>query len=205
MQYKTHRLGGMCAGAVTAAAIYGDKYSFISSNEYLIPATFTLIAAGAIGSLIPDIDHSNSYVSRRNPILAALVKLLLDFSKLVTNILLFFCFWISKKRKREILSGMEHRGIFHTILMTLAIYLLFGIIANILPTYGELIQIGITVGYLSHILVDMLTKSGVMLLYPIVTKKFHWPFIRLTTGKHEAVATLIILAISIPSIIYFIN
>lgn len=204
MEYKTHRYGGMCAGAIASSYIYGIKYlNYFNPqafNTEAVIGTAVLIASGAIGSLIPDIDHSNSRISRDNRLLSIITQLFLGISRAITSIILFFCFWISKRRKNEILSGMEHRGIFHTLLMTFAIYLLFGFICQFIPFYGKLIQIGVTVGYLSHILVDMLTKGGVMLFYPIITYKFHYPFIRLTTGKHEIIAAIIITLVTITSI-----
>ena len=204
MQYRTHRFGGMCAGAIASSYIYWIQYANMFnpgglSTDAMI-GTGVLVAAGAIGSCLPDIDHSNSRVSRDNPVLSIFAQLFLAISKAIISFILLFCFWISKKRKNEIISGTEHRGIFHTLLMVFLIYLLFGFIGQFIPVYGELIQIGITAGYLSHILVDMLTKGGVMLLYPVVTFKFHYPFIRLTTGKHELIAAGIILLVTIVSI-----
>lgn len=203
MQYRAHRFGGMCAGAISSAAIYGTSYlNFLSSglNNNAVLGTVILVAAGAAGSLTPDIDHPNSRVSKDNRILSFIVNLFLGLSRGITNLLLALCFWIPARRKNEILSGMGHRGIFHTLAMVVAIYFLFGFVANFIPLYGRLIQIGFTAGYLSHLLIDMLTKGGVMLLYPFITHKFHWPVIRLTTGKHEAIAVAITLMTTIAAI-----
>ena len=206
MEYRTHRYGGMCAGAIAATAMYGTSYLHLDNIDphYIINASI-LIGAGAIGSLIPDIDHQNSYISKRNPILAFIVKLLLGIANFITKIILSLCFWISPTRKKAILAGTEHRGIFHTLLMVILIYLLFGILTAYFGEFGYLLQIGLTVGYLSHILVDMLTKGGVMLLYPAITFKFHYPFIRLTTGKHETIAAIIITIVTVITIYLLIH
>lgn len=206
MEYRAHRLGGMCAGAILATSIYGTRYFSLENPDYKVAiGTLVLVTAGAIGSLMPDIDHPNSYISKQSPILSFFVKIFLGLSRIVTKIILSLCFWISKRRKEAILAGTNHRGIFHTLLMVIAMYFLFGLIGMFIPDYGRLIQLGFTGGYLSHIMVDMLTKGGVMLLYPIVTVKFHWPFIRLTTGKHEGIAMVIIIFTTIISILYLLK
>ena len=155
-----------------------------------------LIGSSLLGSLLPDIDHPQSKISKKNPILAALVNLILVIGKTITQLILLLCFWMSKKRKEQILRGFEHRGIFHTLLIAVLLYLCLAL----LPSYwGRAIQIGLVSGYISHLLMDMLTVSGVRILYPIITKSFHWPFIRLHTGNkaHEMIARIIFIVITI--------
>lgn len=183
MQRRSHEVGGMCAAAITAAALVGGPHgTALDVGIITVSAIF--------GSILPDIDHPNSYVSRKNPILAAACNLFMVIGRTITQMILFLCFWISKKRKEAILKGFEHRGVFHTILMVALLYLLIGLIPlDIIP----LIQIGICAGYLAHLLMDMLTVSGVRLLYPIITVPFHYPLIRLHTGNkaHEWAARII--------------
>lgn len=197
MQYKSHKVGGICAGALTTAAIVG-----IPNTSDGILMTATLVTTAVIGSLCPDIDHPQSKISRRNPILSAMVNLFLVTGKTITNILLLPCFWINKSRKERILKGFEHRGIFHTLIMVLLLTLLIGLIRIpwIIP-----IQIAFAAGYLSHILMDMLTVSGVRFLYPIINHSFHIPFIRLHTGNmvHEYIARTIFIIVTVILIILF--
>lgn len=199
MEYKTHKVGGLCAGAIASTVLTSQfaATSYPLTNPVMIGTVITVVSA-TVGSLLPDIDHSNSYISRKNPLVAFVVKIFLSLSQLITNILLFFCPWISKERKKNILSGMEHRGIFHTLLMTVGIYFLSGYIISLFKgfPYGECVQIGIVAGYLSHLLVDMMTVGGVMLLYPLITYKFRWPFLKLRTGENEGLGKLIIIVIS---------
>ena len=59
----------------------------------------------------------------------------------------------------------RHRGIFHTILFAIFISL-------IIAFYHKWAAIGFFAGYILHLLLDMLTKSGVRLLYPFSSQKF---------------------------------
>lgn len=196
MTYRSHRIGGACAGALGIGLIMG-----IPKTPEEFGFAITLTGAALLGSLLPDIDHPNSKVSRRNPILAALVNLFLVIGKTITQMILLLCFWMSKKRKEQILKGFEHRGIFHTLLMGALVWLLLGLIPG---TFGVVIQWGITLGYLSHLLMDMLTVSGVKLLYPIITHSFHYPIIRLHTNNqlHEMTAQAIFIVATV-AILYF--
>lgn len=199
MEYKTHKLGGLCAGAI-AASVYLPKLTqtdFININLELFIPISAMIVAGAIGSAIPDIDHPNSHVSRKNPLISLIVQLFLGMANLFTTILLFLCFWIDNNRKAAIKSGMGHRGIFHTLVMGLAIFYVSGLLAYLNAFYGHIVQIGLTAGYLSHLLVDMMTTGGVMLFYPIITFHFRWPLLNLKTGKNETLGKILILLVGI--------
>ena len=70
---------------------------------------------------------------------------------------------------------VEHRGITHTLL----IVLLYGVVAIIVFTFGEIQDpllvagvIGFLLGNIGHMLGDMLTKSGVVLFYPFSITHF---------------------------------
>ena len=62
-----------------------------------------------------------------------------------------------------ILSG--HRNIFHTIYFPIAI-------AGILFIFNlKLLSLAVLIGYLLHLLLDMFTKKGINLFYPITKKR----------------------------------
>lgn len=199
MEYKSHRIGGAAAGAVSTVALLGipqDPSGFVLSAG--------LIGVSMIGSLFPDIDHSQSKISKSNPILSLFITIFLNIGKLITSVLLLLAFWIPKRRKDQILKGFEHRGIFHTLLMGVIFYFLIGLI----PINNIFIwQIAFCGGYLSHILMDMLTVSGVRLFYPFLNVPCHLlPFVKLKTGNkfHEWLARIIFILSAIV-IIYFIK
>lgn len=54
-----------------------------------------------------------------------------------------------------------HRGLFHSILFALALFFLFGILGN------ETLAAAALLGYTSHLILDGLTKEGIMPLTPI--------------------------------------
>lgn len=61
----------------------------------------------------------------------------------------------------------KHRGFFHTIYPPLLLFLLFFMINK------KNIGIAILAGYLSHLFLDSLTKSGVKILKPFFKLKFY--------------------------------
>lgn len=65
MNYRTHRLGGVCAGAMLAANIIPDKN---------LPMMAGVILTSYVGSLIPDIDEPNSVMGKKLPLLSKTLK-----------------------------------------------------------------------------------------------------------------------------------
>lgn len=103
--------------------------------------TLLLVSLGlTIGALIPDIDHKNSTISNK--------------VKPIGNI-------ISKIFK--------HRGFTHSILGSIVMTILFGWLFSLVgmnKAFNIILIKSIYIGIISHILLDMLTPSGVDLLYP---------------------------------------
>ncbi|ADO76965.1 metal-dependent hydrolase [Halanaerobium praevalens] len=136
-----------------------------------------LLPASAVGALIPDIDEPQSYAGRKIKVVSKMIK-----------------------------SVFGHRGITHSFLgmgiISLLIYFLldyFNLSFKILTMFN--------LGYLSHLLTDLITKAGVPLLYPY-KKKIRIPLIR-TGGKLEFVfrtivsAALLFIAIEYLDITHF--
>lgn len=126
MTYKTHIVGGIALGSIihlTALQMTG-----IEMIGYY--------GCTIVGSLLPDIDHPKSFISRHT----------LGFH------------YLFKKCK--------HRGFTHSLLavMILGISLcgMFGMNRAVL---------GVGIGYISHLLLDMLNPRGVPLGYPITKIK----------------------------------
>lgn len=105
---------------------------------------FLLILLGAyIGSLLPDLDSQGSYISNKTK----------PFSTLTNNI-------------------FTHRGMTHSLIFWMILNIVMIIGANILLESFRInsiyLVIGLSFGYLSHLLMDSLTKSGVKLFYPFL-------------------------------------
>ncbi len=110
-----------------------------------------------IGSIFPDIDENGSYIGRR-----------MIFVSLVLSLFI------------------KHRGITHTILILL-VYALIGIALHAHYMYGWIswTTAGFILGNAIHIIGDMMTRSGVAILYPFYTGSLHLmprP-LRLRTGR----------------------
>lgn len=138
-----------------------------------------LLSASAVGALIPDIDEPQSYAGRKIKGVSKLIK-----------------------------SVFGHRGITHSFLgmgiISLLIYFLldhYNLSLKILTMFN--------LGYLSHLLTDLITKAGVPLLYPY-KKKIKIPLIR-TGGKREFVfrtmvyAGLVFIVLKYFKLLKFIN
>tara|TARA_B100000315_G_C14583235_1_gene591607 strand:- start:3155 stop:3601 length:447 start_codon:yes stop_codon:yes gene_type:complete len=88
-----------------------------------------------IGSLLPDLDETKSYLGQR----------------------VFLIPWLSK-----LLFG--HRGVYHSILFGLGI----GYLVNLVVGYVS--GVALFIGYVSHLIMDGLTKEGVALFWPLKWK-----------------------------------
>lgn len=152
MNGTCHKIAG-----ITASVIIVD----IILPEISLPVVATAVAGGTVGSLFPDIDEPNSIVGKK-------VKLL----------------------SKGIKTIFGHRGIVHTPIFAflLSILMYFGLsyIAYYLPTeyieYLKLFHLTFTVGYASHIILDMLTPFGIMVFYPFTKYRFHLIALK---GKHR--------------------
>lgn len=94
-----------------------------------------MLVACVIGSMLPDIDHPGSAISRR----------------------------------LHHIPFIKHRGITHSLI---GIFLMFNVatvltIAGLMLGLGDGIGTALMLGYILHILADMLTPQGVLLLYPL--------------------------------------
>lgn len=101
--------------------------------------------------------------------------------------------WISKKIRflsRIIKLFFGHRGLFHSLLFVLAIaFIMFLIFQNI-----NIFIIVFIIGYISHLLLDSITKQGIMPLYPLTRFRLRG-FIKV--GSYLEIILIIILIILI--------
>ena len=182
MMGKTHMLVG-----ATAATSF--LYFTTGTLEPVV------IIAGALGGLLPDVDHPNSTISRKNALLSVA-------SYLYRLLLKAFAFFINIPFKMLKNNGVKigelsagHRGpLTHGLLGVL----LFAVVLFPVFLFNSSIYIGLLIGILSHILIDMLNPQGAPLLYPIYPKhmRFLPKFLAPTTGTagETAIRTFIIVA-----------
>lgn len=130
MNYKQHLLFGVFCSGVGDFVIqnFSTRLSSIETAMYLGAATF--------GSLLPDIDHPNSFLGRR------------------------IWGWLIPYHERQDIARKIHRKFTHSLTFVI------GIAGVTLLTGYSIVSMGLTIGIVSHLLGDMMTSSGVPLLYP---------------------------------------
>ncbi|MGL4344629.1 MAG: metal-dependent hydrolase [Cellulosilyticaceae bacterium] len=91
-----------------------------------------------------------------------------------------------------------HRGATHSLLATLIVFAIIGGIFK-----GGPITLGMTLGYLSHLLLDMLNPRGVPLFYPFTKEKYKIARIHTGEGGEQVVFVLLVLALMMIVILFF--
>lgn len=162
----THIAGGALAGSIVLAAAGINVFD-----------TKILMAAAAAGSLLPDIDHTGSKISRTSSLSSVLSRVLKLFTK--------------------------HRGVIHTPFFLLILCVLSGIGISLIPlewqtTYRAVIT-GLLAGYLSHLLLDTLNPGGIMWMFPVKKKYYHAAEIK-TGSMAEPV---VLAALTLPAFLMF--
>lgn len=157
MTGKTHILGGALAGELAALAVGNTS-----------PTVAAVLIGGSIaGSLLPDIDHVNSKVSRSS---------------------------IVAQATSYAVSGVtRHRGFIHTPVFILSsVVLLSGASVFGLP-HGWLLTLALALGMLSHLILDTLNPTGIMWLWPLKKKRWHL----LSIKTNSPIEWLVMLALAV--------
>ena len=166
INYKTHIVGGLALGFVAFNNID------ILGVDINVSRNLAIASGGLIfGSLFPDIDKHNSYLSKR-------VK---PISMITSKVL-------------------KHREFTHSIAGTLILSLLMNIILNNLNLNINTIKIlslSFTIGIISHIFLDMFTPAGVVLFYPIYKKKVRFGGFILSSKRFSIMEVIVIICLAI--------
>lgn len=138
---KTHVAAGMLIGGVVA--LYKLNFDPFSME------TAICIVGGAIGGLLPDIDHPRSRIAN--------------------------CNVATKAAAVATRAVAGHRGIVHTpffllcaALICQTIYMRYEMQEPVVALVG-----GVLCGYATHIILDSFNKAGIMWLYPFSSSRFH--------------------------------
>ena len=182
MMGKTHKIGGALAGVAVSRILYSGDYATVGAYA-------SLIIGSVLGSLLPDIDKKESTIGRILWFISWPIFLLRITFRLLARILP----GALKRHLKEIDEDLGHRGIAHSLIT----WLVFSVIlyfsqSFILRNLTEIIDIfskeividpvmikvnifaflfGVSVGMLSHILLDIFTNSGVAIFSPFIDKK----------------------------------
>lgn len=139
MVKETHTKGAYIFSLLALPFVI-NKFLFNYELIYKIILILVYIYFSYIGSLFPDIDMKNSYISKLLP-----------------------------KLHRNLGSKFKHRGMTHSLI---CLYFLCNMF-NLLVQYTEnnivfiCLSSGFIVGYLSHLCLDLLTKEGIEIFYPV--------------------------------------
>jgi len=117
-----------------------------------------------LGAVLPDVDHENSKINRVVP---------------VTRIIPWF---------------FAHRGFFHSLWPPfIMLFLSFATDASTLSALFPAICIYIVIGYISHLLSDMLTQAGIGPFHPLLRFRLKGP---LRTGGITELLLFIVVVIA---------
>ncbi len=180
MMGRTHKVGGALTGIVISRFFYTD-------DLMITGICFASLVCGSIlGSLLPDIDKKESTIGRS----LWFISWPIYFVRLIIKLLSYILPGRAKKFFKNLDKDLSHRGIAHS-LITWAVLttILWQCSLNLLPGIPLVLQIsiskfllGVSLGMLSHIILDMLTNNGVALFSPVTNVKIKIPLINIRTG-----------------------
>lgn len=175
MNGKTHKIGGICAGVLTSTFLFANNLDVLNCISSGI-----IIAGASIGSISPDIDHPESKVGRK----LLLKPISITISKL-----------------------FGHRTITHSLLFS--IIMSYALIASASLFSGLLnyiylnFVIGFCVGWISHLLLDLMTVRGIPIYYPLIKKKYN--IFKFKTNKDEELVSILTILFTGVAIMMFFN
>lgn len=138
MTKQTHTSGGICISLINMN-YFVTKFLFPYNIPYKILLIGLFFHSAFIGSLFPDIDMKKSSISKMYPFLS-----------------------------KHFGSRCKHRGFTHSILCVT----LIGLIAEVLLLISSsniiifTVSFGFLSGYISHLLLDLITYEGIQAFYP---------------------------------------
>jgi inner membrane protein len=159
MRGASHIMIG-CAGVLAVEALAASQGRILADTTgwslagHQVPELPLLLAAAAIGSLLPDIDHPSSTLSNLSP--------LTKTSSVVMNCV------------------THHRGATHSLAALGIITYLAATFGTQIGYYYA--AMAFAFGYLLHLAADSLTHAGIPWLWPLVPKSMGFPLLRVTTG-----------------------
>lgn len=182
MMGKTHMLGGLAAGAGLTLAVN----LIFPENGIELASAGAFMTSATISALLPDVDEKNSTAGRK--------LIAIPIALFILKVFLFIIEMISigsfRKKIKEIRKALNHRGLFHWLITWFVfslIMIILGVIAYFILHENEAGKISLFVilptlagflpGYLSHLLLDMIS-GRVQLLAPFSKKWYGAPIFK---------------------------
>lgn len=226
---RTHRIGGILFGA--GATILASP---VVHPEHLVTFAGAMMAGGAIGSLIPDIDKKGTTASKAlGPVSNVINKrmhhrgithsliALVVYSLVVVALAQFMQHMVRTETVEVVESLFEIFIVGSSISFCIhsfnrkvevikrdKMFFVIGIvyilsIIFVLTTQGGVVEFiafylyGTTIGYLSHLALDILNKAGIPLFKPLWNTKFHLANVITGTGAEGIIAKIMMVLIVI--------
>lgn len=152
-----------------------------------IPITVTTVAIGAIGALVPDLDHPSSVLNQR--ILPINNKKTKKLVYVLIGVFVFILNYIHYKMVALYIIGLiitligtsKHRGFTHS---AFGLFLFMLSVKLLTKDFGYIYQgWSFIVGYFSHLFCDYFTEQGIAIFYP-VDDAHYGAILRFKTGSH---------------------
>ena len=140
---KTHKVGGICAGALTSSVLWQTT----DFSEYATIGVPVLMVFSIVGSLLPDIDHPNSKLGHRLKPISMMINKVFGH------------------------RGATHT-LLSLLVVSIGLFMINLSLPLDIQPFGWAGVVGMFVGYLSHLFLDALTPSGIPLLSPFSKRKF---------------------------------
>jgi len=176
MKGTTHAI----TGALIATTILSKSSINITSIDSIL-SIGTIALGGGIGALIADIDLTNSkithYITRsnsNNPFIQNIYKIcILNTVGFISSVFIVNNFYpLLLAMFLSLLTITPHRTLSHSLC---SLSIVVGLLSLIFTNKVVVFAIGI--GYMVHLIEDMLNVTGVPLLYPIYSKKIKIPIV----------------------------
>lgn len=162
MKGSTHLSAGILCGIMT-----------VSTMKEIPPSeAFTIVSLSAVGSLLPDLDNSWSYIGRKFTAIAWLIQHLIGHRTAL------------------------HSAVFWGALSTVAY--------TIMPMSLKIFVVALSIGIISHLILDAMTVSGIQLFWPLWTRRFRLTHAR-TGGLLDFCIATICNAISLYAILQYVQ
>lgn len=189
MTGKTHLAGGLAIG-LSAGIVTG-----LLNNDYLvvgnvaIPMAILAVIACGLGGILPDIDEPNAMVSNLPKKSIGMVNQTLrkkgveGVARALISGILMLLNLVTRSLAGLVKGIVGHRGATHWMISGVGVAMAFGLLGLLFgyPEFGLFLW----VGYVSHILLDAMTLSGVEMWQPFNDHKVHLlpPGLRVRTGS----------------------
>ena len=172
MQGKTHRVGGVLSSLV--------GFTLLSANDLLVPDVNPLVQLAVIypfaiyGSTVSDLDHNWQSAPSKDPFSWCINKILhlgTEAEKHGMNNLVVKAF--NAKHR----SWQTHSDVFLVLFLAITWYLMTSAVPTVESILLRLIFLGLSLGVVSHMILDALTPEGIWFLIPSIIRhrevKFH--------------------------------